>query len=225
MNGMKKSILYHLNKNTSLNEDDDEKHILIKEVISEIDNDHSSSCLRYIIDLIFNAFFVTPLSILFYTSTWDIFEDYFGTKFFYFRLLAIFIICNFTLLFIYLFQYKIQSYHDHLKQNSNSKYYGRDFYFRCLFTYILSLAYNLQWITYWDLYDNLASHVHYIYCLTLALVSLIVYRFILNRNTYSLTRTVPFHLEKDSDFETYFLQDKLIRLENQDNKVILNITF
>jgi hypothetical protein len=222
---MKKSIIYHLSQNSSLNAEDDEKHILIREVISEIDNKQSSSCTRYVIDLIFNAFFVTPLSILFYTSTWDIFEDYFGAKFFYFRLLAIFTVCNLTLMCIYLFQYKIQNYHDQLRQNSNSKYYGRDFYFRSLFTYILSLAYNLQWITYWDLYDNLAIHVHYIYFLSLAFVSLIVYRFILNRNTSSLTRTVPFHLEKDSDFETYFLQDKLITLENQDNKVILNFTF
>jgi hypothetical protein len=220
-----KSIFYEINKNKKSNENEIEpiiKHdIIISEIISEIDSRKSSPFLFYLLDLAFNAFFVTPLSILFYTSTWDLFEDYFGTKFFYVRLFTIFIICNLALLCIYLFQYKIQAYHDKLKQNSSLEHYGRDFYFRCLFTYILSLAYNLQWITYWDFYDNLASRVHYAYFLTLALISLFVYRFILNRHTSSLSRIAPFYLKQDSNFEHYFLQNQLIKLDNLDDKVII----
>lgn len=214
---MKKKIHYHINRYSR-----ESDQIRITDNISDIVShplEEENTCFSSL-DVIFDAFVVTPLSILFYTSTWDTFDSFISTHFYYPMLASIFLVCNLSLLAIYLFQYKIQTFHDELKQNSSAKYYGKDFFLRCLFSYILNLAYNLQWVTYWDFYDNFTERVHHIYFFVLALISLLVYKFGLNRSMASLSDGVPFTCRKDANFDTYFLQNKLIKLENdQDQKV------
>ena len=221
---MKKIVNYHLNLSNASAED---KELILTEnsahILSESTLDQNPSYFfTRLVDVIFNAFFITPLSILFWTSTLDIFEEYFTGTLFYWRILAIFFICNLTLCTIYLLQKRLQTFHDRLKQiSTSSRYCGKDYLFRCLFTYLLTLAYNLQWITYWDLYDHLASGVHYAYTFTLAILAMAIYKFLLQRPFSTLTKIVPFELQVDTDFDTYFIQNNSIKLDDEDQKVFL----
>lgn len=102
-----------------------------------------------LISLLLSSFFVTPMVIIFWASSWDIL-DYLPFSFLT-NSLIYFCICNFILLNAYLWQEKIQSLHDKischtLSENKFLNYYGCDFLLRCVYTYILTTAYIIQWV-------------------------------------------------------------------------------
>jgi hypothetical protein len=212
MNSIKLDTYFELENENSF----DEENFIIN-----LDTKKPRSICLKLTDYAFSAFIITPVSIFFWTSTWDLFEDNINQTYFAFKILLTFLICNAILLSAYIFQYKLQSFHDRLRanMNPNSSSYGKDFLFRCLYTYLLTLAYNLQWITYWDLYNKLAENVHYGYFLGLALITVVVYKFAVSKSLDNLSQTVPYHLKRDQDLDSFFLQSKNIILEETNYKV------
>lgn len=213
MNLIELDTYFALDNESSLSDNDLKVNIVTKK---------PKSIFLKLIDYAFSAFIITPISIFFWTSTWDLFEDNVNPKYFAFKILLTFLICNTILLSAYIFQYKLQSFHDKLRanMNPNSGSYGKDFLFRCVYTYLLTIAYNLQWITYWDLYNKVAEDLHYGYFLGLAFISVIVYKFAVRKSLINLSRTVPYHLQQDEDLDSFFLQSKNIVLEETSYKVI-----
>lgn len=211
------------NDNESSLSYDDNRNKETKSLIETTNNNNKKNTI-YLFDLIFNGFFITPLTVIFWTSTWDIFYYFLSTRFFYVNILITFLLCNTILITAYLCQYKLQSYHDRLRaQNPHSGYYGKDFIMRSFYTYILTLAYVLQWITYWDLYNHLTENVHFLYFFGLSVVTILVYNILLKKSLTAFSKTVPFSLQKDIEFDSYFLQSKAIKLDDENSNVIIFI--
>ena len=179
------------------------------------------------INVIVSVFFITPIVILFWSSTWDLFYDYLQFSFLVNNIITFFT-CNFILLNAYIWQYKLQTWHNQLhetyievaseivnvSQSASGCYYGKSFFLRTAYTYVLTLAYVLQWKTYWETYNYLTQDAYYAYFVLLSLVTLFFYRVVLQRSLVGFTKTVPFYLNKDEEFSAYFIQAKAIKLND-----------
>ena len=145
------------------------------------------------------------------SSSWDIFYDLLLPYSFLTRTGITFLICNSLLLAAYCYQEKLQHIHNSISQPQS--YYGKAFALRFVYTYLLTIAYVLQWKCYWESYNEATKQVNYIYFVVISLLTLLIYRLVLQRSLVAFTKTVPFFLSKDEEFSAYFLQAKVLRLE------------
>jgi hypothetical protein len=195
--------------------DDDEQIINLTEKNFDIQHDKKETRHSiFILDILFTFFFITPLVVFFWTSSWDIIYVYIFPNDFYYSILITFIVSNTGLFLCYVFQEKLTLIHNRLCDDDSLNYYNKAFYFRALFTYILTIFYVCSWKTYWDLYSNLAKDVEWFYFVGISLIAIISYRFILKKSVDNFTKTVPFYLVKDKHFDDYFQQPKVVNIDN-----------
>ena len=123
----------------------------LKNETQNLANKGPSSRTINIINLFFSSFFVTPIVILYWASAWDVL-DYLPFSFFTNSLILLFI-SNFLIFNVYLWQNKLQIVHDKIAsdtclrvQKSFWDYYGCDFLLRCVYTYVVTMAYVMQWV-------------------------------------------------------------------------------
>jgi hypothetical protein len=188
------------------------------------------SKLTSLANILLNAFVFTPLTICYWTSTWDLLYLYIFPDNLWLSLSCTCVVTNVILVLAYLFQETIQKKHDTIRNKKftislsgiNYRYYGIDFLYRCVYTYVLTVAYVSQWKTYWDLYNELTKEASYLYFVLISFIALAAYKLVLGRSLKSLIKTVPFHLEKDLNFESYFMQSKPIVLKSVSAFYILN---
>jgi hypothetical protein len=185
---------------------------LNEKIFDKHHNRNETRCPVFILDLLFSFFFITPLVVFFWTSTWDIIYVYIFPNEFYYNILITFTISNTGLFLCYLFQDKFSSIHSSLDDPLN--YYSKAFYFRFIFTYILTILYVCSWKTYWDLYSQLSKDVEWFYFMCISFIAVLAYRFILKKSIDNFTKTVPFFLVKDENFEDYFQQPKVVSIDN-----------
>ena len=191
-----------------------------------IDNKKAKSRILTLIDLMWCCFFITPVAVLFLASSWNIIEDYldFG---FILNNVFMFVLCNFILICAYLSQYELQNLHNKIMARPNLDlnadivinridYYGWGFLLRCIYTYVLTLSYILQWKCYWEVYDQITNDTSYYYFVFISILCIFIYR-LLGQSLASFTQTTPFFLVKDLEFSEYFLQAKIIKLNNRVN--------
>ena len=146
---------------------------------------------------------------------------------FYYSILFTFIVSNVIIALTYVFQHDLQSYHDYLehhrrrrstKQHERAKggdgYYGYDFLFRSLYTYVITTAYVLQWRTYWDLLEHWSTNISWKHSLPVSVFALLFHRYVLKTSLGSFSKTVPFYLVKDLQFEKFFLQSNDFKFRN-----------
>lgn len=173
-----------------------------------------------IFDFILNLIVVTPLAIFYWASSWDLTETFIFPNNIILKFATTFLLSNFILFILYLGQDKLQSIHDRIRSISNNGSqkknfrFSCDFLIRCIYSYVLSVAYVLQWVTFWDLYDKITAHIHYYYFVVISLATLIVYRFILKRHLIAFVKTVPFYMEPDRNLSTFFQQDRVYHSKN-----------
>ena len=105
--------------------------------------------LLNMIDVLFGGLVITPMAILFWASSWDILGDYLPFDFLTNSTLM-FCSSNIVLLNAYLWQDKIQSAYNYLSVSYFNYYYGCGFLLRCLYTYIITMAYIVQWVGEFD---------------------------------------------------------------------------
>jgi hypothetical protein len=162
--------------------------------------------LMYLIDVLLTAFIFTPIVVFYWASTWDIIFVYILPKEFLLSCLVTFIFTNWILSFSYLFQNKLQSYYD--KIPSYNDLFKRKFLVRFVYTYFLAAAYVSQWRTYWDIYSYYTDKVPFYYFAFLSMIALLLYRYILKKSIAYYIKSVPFYLDKDDNFDTYFYQSE-----------------
>lgn len=155
-----------------------------------------------------NLFVFTPLVIIYWCATWNIFY----LAIFYHDLLLscsiTFLISNFILLIIYQLQEPLQNLHDSLPSKS---WPSRILKFG--FSYTMSIAYVSQWRTYWDIYNYYSTMIHFNYTLFVSILALILFRLFLKRKLSPLIKCVPFHLQTSNEFSNFFTQAKFFSLK------------
>lgn len=181
------------------------------------------------LDHFLNLTFLTPIVIFYWSSTWNIYYLNIFPNYFWLSCICTFVISNLLLLFSYLFQYELQAHHTKLfeknKNNSSQTYYNTSFLFRCIYTYILTLAYVAQWRTYWDIYNYFTIGVNYKYFLAISILTLIFYRYILKNSFKNYIKTCPFHMQMDTKFGEFFIQSKIIEYKNVNNLRLISLCF
>jgi hypothetical protein len=98
-----------------------------------------------LLDIIFSGFVVSPLIIIYWSSTWDLFYCYVSEEDYILGIVITFILTNIVILSIYLGQDYLQKYHNKLKNG---------FFMRCMYFYVLSISYVGQWRASYDLYGK-----------------------------------------------------------------------
>lgn len=162
-----------------------------------------------IIDILLDAFIITPLIIFYWAATWDMYYYYTFPENYFYRCLLAFIISNIILLVTYIFQNEIQRIHNKFESIKCIGFILRSFY-----TYILTVAYIGQWVAFWDFYQNLTEDIELFYFVIVSVISLLIIRFVLGKSWMTLSLTVPFNLTKDSDYDSYFIQSNYISHQN-----------
>jgi len=160
----------------------------------------------YSIDVLLTAFIFTPIVVFYWASTWDIIFVYILPNDFLLSCLVTFIFTTWILSFSYLFQNDLQSYYNKISMHNDS--FKRRFLVRFIYTYFLAAAYVSQWRTYWDIYSHYTDKVPFYYFAFLSLVALFLYRYILKKSIAYYVKSVPFYLDKDDDFDTYFYESE-----------------
>jgi hypothetical protein len=191
--------------NNSSNDEDNETKFVQK-------NEIQCKMLFFIVNLLLSCFVFTPLVIVHWASIWDLIYLYIFPNDFYLSLLTTFVASNSILLFSHLFQDELNIYHE--KLNNSGRYYGKNFYMRCFYTYILTIAYVCSWKTYWDFYTHFTQDINWIYFLYISFLVLFFYLIVLRRSIDNFTKTVPFYLVKDNSFDEYFSQSKAFFFNN-----------
>ena len=177
-------------------------------------NEIKCKMLFFVVNLLLSCFVFTPLVIFIWASIWDLIYLYIFPNDFYLSLLTTLLASNSFLLFCHLFQDELNNYHEKLNNRKNGGYYGKDFYMRCFYTYILTIAYVCSWKTYWDFYTHFTQDIHWICFLIVSFLALLFYVVVLRRSIDNFTKTVPFYLVKDNDFDDYFSQSKTFFFNN-----------
>lgn len=122
----------------------------------------------------------------------------------------------------YFFQDVFQNYHDEIVEKNQdinincrfNKNYRADFFLRSFHTYIMSIGYVAQEVTYWDMYDVLTEGVPFYTFAILSVIFLLVYRYVLKNSIMILARDRPFFLTPDAYYGNYFQQSKLLKHKN-----------
>lgn len=170
----------------------------------------------FLIDILINAFIVTPAAAFYWAATWDICESYLFADKFYLQTAILCLIANFIILINYLFQENLQNYHDKLRNSNSKKYfhYGKDFIFRSIISYIISIGYVCQWVAYWNLYDRFTQPAPYYYFTIIAFIALFAHRYILKYSLFNYACTVPFYFIPDAYLDTFFLMPNSFKFNN-----------
>ena len=165
-----------------------------------------------------NSFIFTPVSILFWTSTWDIIYIYLFQEQAGLSYAVSFLIAQIILLISYLVQYRVQEFGDKLKSSASKtgilSFYNKYFLFKTFYSYVLTIGYLAQWRTYWDGLNDLTPDVNYWYFFGLSIFAILFYRYLLGRKISSFRKTLPFQLTPDNQFEFFFLQGVFITAKN-----------
>lgn len=161
-----------------------------------------------IINYFLNLFIFTPLVIVYWCATWNIFY----LAIFYQNIVLscsiTFLIANVILLVVYQLQECLQNFHDSLPSNGLASKALKFFY-----SYIMSIAYISQWRTYWDIYNYYSTMIHFKYTFFLSIFALVCFRIFLGRKLTPLIKCVPFNLEMTQDFSNFFQQPKILSLK------------
>lgn len=119
------------------------------------------------------------------------------------------------LLLFYLFQTEMQSGHDYFYNNNNFGFKLIAYLIRMSYAFVLCFVYVLQYRSYWDTYNYFTDCVaDYKYFFGLAIVCILAYRYMLEGDFSSYSKTVPFELTIDDNHKTFFLQGTFVKLKN-----------
>lgn len=119
------------------------------------------------------------------------------------------------LLIFYLTQNKMQSFHDHFYDRNTSYFKIIAYFVRMSYAFVLCFVYVLQYRFYWDTYNLFTDCVaDYKYYFALAIVTILAYRYMLEGDFSSYSKTVPFELNIDDNHKTFFLQGTFVKLKN-----------
>ncbi|CAF0909816.1 unnamed protein product [Brachionus calyciflorus] len=185
--------------------------------VSRVNNSDFISLLNHL----FNLCLITPLTIFFWASTWDIYYTYIYPNNLSLSCLITFLITNIILILSYFGEKKFQLYLD--KHDKNSR---KSIIFRLFYTYFLSLAYVAQWKTYWDVLNYYTYKFDYKYFIVLSIFSLFSYRYILKNSFQNYIRTCPFQLKIDHEFYThFFVQNKIFYSKNENLQNLSNFLY
>ncbi len=218
--------------------------VVFKQIMPILDRLKSSAAFcnfLKLFDIFTNAFFFTVVTIFFWVSTSDVIYAFvFPDEPFYLYLTA-FLMANVILLPTYIFQDELQQIHNYLakkgchqcgvtdaaiiaplsishnqpQQHSPRKcYYDLAFFYRCLYSYVVSVGYVAQWISYWEIFSYILADVDYTYFLVFSFVAMLAYRIVLNSTMEYYCLCVPFCLVRDTAFDSYCLQWHEIDLKN-----------
>jgi hypothetical protein len=214
-----------LNKETILQqieiEDDEQFNIMAVD----------STCSRrkqttlVLIDHVLNLFLFTPLVIGYWTSTWDLIDLYLFPNNRLASYSASFLWANGIILVAYFLQEKLQQLHngsvigheESVNVLKPARYYDRRIWLRAAYTYLLTIAYVMQWRTYWNMYNYLTQDVSFVYFFIISICTLVFYRYLLKNSLSNFVKTSPYQLAPDCQFGSYFLQSKIINLSDVNN--------
>ena len=167
-----------------------ENEILVEKEIKKI----KTRIPLELIDFILSFFIFAPAGILFWASIWDLFYYYVYPK--NLLLSAIVTLCVGLIIHYisYIFQYKLQVYHDKNYITTSSGFYPKGHIFRFIYTYLLAFAYVTQWRGIWDTYGYFIDQVDPLYGFCISIFGILMNCFVLKRSLYSFTSTVPYIL-------------------------------
>lgn len=192
----------------------------------------SKTWLLRLLDIFFNAFFITVLSSSYWAATTDIIYAHVFPKNRFLRTATTFLVPNVLFLIAYFYQDELQRLHDWLDRSNKEtpdlegnqpikksffSYYNKAFAFRCLYSYIMCIGYVAQWDSYWTLSADLYYEVHFAYTMCISIVSIIAYRVVLKTNLEWHVLTQPFSMCIDSKVDNYCLMWRELKLKNVKN--------
>jgi hypothetical protein len=164
------------------------------------------------LDSVLSLFIFGPIAILFWASTWLILQNYIYEKNSLFGGLVTLSIGLTIQFFTYCFGNEFQRAHDKYSAQINSnekKYFPISFLFRSIYTYILSVGIVSQWRAIWVLYDlSFANKFSQNYEILVLIFCLLINCLFLKHSLYSLTVVVPFTLNFEAKYETFFEKSK-----------------
>ena len=185
-------------------------------------NNRIKSIILKIIDIILVLFVFTPLITVYCVSIWDFVYVNIFPHHDIFQFISTLLFSSLIILVNYFFNHIFNDYHNkYLLKPSRKFYYGRDFWIRTIYTYIVGLAYILNDKSYYDIYDAYTKDVHWSLMFLISLFSFYGYRFSFQRSLNLFTKTAPCFWIIDEDLTGYFLTSKRVYLEKE--KVIMNI--
>ena len=191
---------------------------LLTETETLIKNKPARNNIISTLSFIITSFIFTPITIIYWASTWDIIYIYLFPNYFYLSYFASFLITNIILLISYLIQDSVQRLSDRLKTFSLSagffSFYNWNFLLKVCYAYFLTIGYVSQWRTYWDIYNKLTEGVSNVYFLGVSLLGILFYRYFLGRKLSSYTKTLPFQLTPDYNCDAFFIQGVFLNFEN-----------
>jgi hypothetical protein len=92
--------------------------------------------------------------------------------------------------------------------------YDLAFVYRFLYSYLISIGYVAQWVSYWGIVSYVLEDVKIWYFLGFSFVSMLAYRIVLNSTLEYFCLCVPYCLVRDTAFDSYCIQWREISWKN-----------
>jgi hypothetical protein len=162
-----------------------------------------------IFDLAFCSCILTPLTVFYWISTWDILYLYIYNDS---TLLscAITLTASYLILLIcYIAQEKLQYFHNDIT-SKNGVHSKKSALIRLAYSYIILWAYIGQWRGLWDVYNCYSTKIWFVYTLGVSLVGLLLYRFFLKRSFAWYIKAAPFYIKPKKNYNYFFMQGNII---------------
>ena len=176
-----------------------------------------NDCLRFLNFLIISLI-ITPISIIFWASTWDIIDIYAFPNNIYLTYGVPLLVSKVILLVCYGLQNHLQRLGNRLKLSAPKtgffSFFNRYILLKTIYAYFISVGYVGQWRTYWDVYNQLTIDIDFYYSVSLSMLGFLLYRYFLGIRISELTTGLPFYLKLDKQYDEIFIQNITFKFQN-----------